>query len=208
MSTAPAVASPVTGVAAADQTAARPVRADAAVAPLCIALVGLPGSGKSTIGQHLARQLGLTFVDVDTQIETYLGGTIREYFAAHGEPAFRDVESLVLTRCLEAVPPKGCVMATGGGVVLREANRRLLRQHSTVFYLHAAPAALARRLKGDRVRPLMQVADPQQRIVELARVRGPLYQQTAHFTVETARQGVAQMAGKIRMQAELAGILP
>lgn len=205
MSAAPAVHPTAAGAAAAGQAAVASART--AGAPLCIALVGLPGSGKSTIGQHLARQLGMAFVDVDTQIEAHLGCTIREYFATHGELAFRDAESLVLARCLESVPQKGCVLATGGGVVLREVNRRLLRQNSTVFYLHAAPAALARRLKGDRVRPLMQVADPQQRIVELARVRGPLYQQTAHFTVETARQGVAQMAGKIRMQAELAGIL-
>ena len=168
-----------------------------------IALVGLPGSGKSTIGRQLARLCGVELVDVDAQIEAHLGCSIKNYFASHGEEAFRDVESQVLARLLGRVQP--CVLATGGGAVLRPENRQALRACSTVFYLQAQPEAIAQRLRGDTVRPLMQGVDALQRLRDLLKVRGPLYEQVAHYSIDTQRQSTGQVARKIRMQMEMAG---
>ena len=90
----------------------------------------MPGSGKSTVGRHIARQLGLPFVDTDHLIEQRIGCSIREYFELHGEPAFRDVETQAIDEATAAVDAR--VIATGGGAVLREANRRSLQGHCQV----------------------------------------------------------------------------
>ncbi len=123
-----------------------------------IALVGLPGSGKSTIGRQVARQCGHVFVDADQAIEAQLGCSIKDFFTSDGEAAFRDVEAQVLQQLLASRHPT--VLATGGGAVLRPENRAALHQHSTVFYLQAQPEDIARRLRGDTVRPLMQGVNP------------------------------------------------
>lgn len=169
-----------------------------------LALVGLPGSGKSTIGRQVARQGGWTFVDADHAIEEQLGCTIRDYFAQHGEAAFRDVEAQVLAALLQA--PRATVIATGGGAVLRAENRAALRAGSTVFYLQAAPEDIARRLRGDTVRPLMQGVDALPRLQELLKVRGPLYREVAHYVLDTQRHNPNQVARKICMQMDVAGL--
>lgn len=168
-------------------------------------LIGLPGSGKSTIGRQLARQWHLPFIDSDHVIEQRLGCTIKQYFAEHGEAAFRDVEQQVLAELLAATAP--CVLSTGGGSVLRAANRQALQAHSTVFYLQSTPENIARRLRNDTTRPLMQGDDPLQRLQDLLAVREPLYLATAHYVVDAARQNASQVSRKIGMQAELAGLL-
>lgn len=170
-----------------------------------LSLIGLPGSGKSTIGRLVARQAGLRFVDTDQVIEQHLGCSIRDYFAQHGEAAFRDQEALVLRELLHH--PSPCLLSTGGGSVLRPDNREGLRQCSVVFYLQTPPEDIARRLRGDTVRPLMQGADPLPRLRELLQVRAPLYEAVAHYTIDTARQSTNQVARKICMQAELAGLI-
>lgn len=169
-----------------------------------LSLVGLPGSGKSTIGRYLARQLGWDFLDTDHVIEQRLGCSIKAYFSSHGETAFRDMEAQVLAELLQQ--PQARVLATGGGAILRPENRQMLRTHSTVFYLQASPEDIARRLRGDTTRPLMQGEDPLKRLRQLLEVRGVLYQQTAHYVVDTMRQNTAQVARKIGMQAEMAGM--
>lgn len=168
-------------------------------------LIGLPGSGKSTIGRHLARMWSLRFVDSDHVIEQRLGCSIAAFFAEHGEAAFRDLESQVLAQLLEATEP--CVLSTGGGAVVRAQNREMLKAHSTVFYLQSLPEDIARRLRHDTSRPLMQGSDPLKRLRELLQVRGPLYREAAHYVVDAARQNTAQVSRKICMQAELAGLL-
>ncbi len=177
-----------------------------AAAALHIALVGLPGSGKSTIGRQVARLAGLEFVDADFAIEQYLGCTIRDYFGQQGEEAFRHVEARVLQVLLEQ--PQRQLIATGGGIVLRPENRQALRQRSTVVYLQALPEEIARRLRGDTVRPLMQGVDALQRLRDLLEVRGPLYREVAHYVIDTQRQTTGQVARKITMQLEMAGLLP
>ena len=169
-----------------------------------IALVGMPGCGKSTVGRHLARQLGLRFLDCDTEIERRIGMPIRDYFAAHGEPAFRDVEQAVVR---DLSGEAGVLLATGGGAVLRQANREALHGHCRVFYLRSTPEDLFRRLRHDTQRPLLQVADPLQRLRELFRERDPLYRRVAHFVVETARPSVSGLANMVLMQLELAGLV-
>jgi shikimate kinase len=167
-----------------------------------IALVGMPGSGKSTVGRHLARQLGRPFVDTDAAIEQRIGSTIVDWFARHGEAAFRDVEQEVVA---ELTRDDGTVLATGGGVVLRPANREALHERCQVFYLRASPDELHRRLRHDTHRPLLQVDNPQRRLREMFRERDPLYRRTAHYVIETPRPSVPALLNMVLMQLELGG---
>lgn len=164
----------------------------------------MPGAGKSTAGRHLAAALHLPFVDSDTEIERRLGTSIRLFFEQQGEAAFRDIEEQVLGELLNGEPK---VLATGGGAVLRENNRRVLREGSTVVYLRAMPEELFRRLRHDRQRPLLQVANPLKRLRDLFRERDPLYSETAHFTIETGRPSIAALVNMVLMQLELAGLV-
>jgi shikimate kinase len=170
-----------------------------------VALVGLPGSGKTTIGRQLARRLGLDYVDSDHVIEQRLGCSIRTFFEQEGEDSFRDIESAVLD---ELTQKNSAVISTGGGSVLRELNRQRLHQRCQVVYLNAHPDELFRRLRHDVHRPLLQVADPLNRLRDLHAVRDPLYRATAHFIIETGRPSVAMLVNMIVMQLELAGVLP
>lgn len=169
-----------------------------------VALIGMPGSGKSTVGRQLARRLGWVFIDCDAEIERELGMPIRSVFEQHGEAHFRDVESAVLGRLLAG---HSQVVATGGGAVLREENRHALRRLAEVVYLRSTPEELMRRLRHDTRRPLLQVDDPMRRLREMFRERDPLYRDTARFTVETGRPSVKMLAGMIQMQLELAGVV-
>jgi shikimate kinase len=173
--------------------------------PLRIACVGLPGSGKSTVGRHLARKMGLRFVDSDQVIEQRIGCSIREFFEREGENAFRDIEQLVVDE-LTAGP--SCVLSSGGGTVLRPANRQHLRERAQVVYLHSIPEEVFRRLRHDQNRPLLQVADPLARLRDLYAARDPLYRETAHFVIETGRPSVSTLVNMILMQLELAGVAP
>ncbi len=169
---------------------------------MTIALVGMPGCGKSTVGRHLARQLQMGFVDTDAEIEKRIGMPIRSYFESHGEDAFRDIEQDVIeTLTLEH---RG-VLATGGGAVLRGLNREALHGRCNVFYLRSTPEELFRRLRNDAHRPLLQGGDPLRRLRDLFRDRDPLYRRTAHYVVETARPSVPGLLNMILMQLELSG---
>ncbi len=169
-----------------------------------IALVGLPGGGKSTVGRQLARRLGVPFHDSDAVLEATLGTTIKAFFEQAGESAFRDAEE----RAIEALTAQGHgVVATGGGAVLREANRRHLNQRCQVIYLRSTPEELHRRLRHDTQRPLLQVQDPLAKLRELYAQRDPLYRSTAHFVIETGRPSVTTLVNMILMQLELAGVL-
>lgn len=170
-----------------------------------VALVGLPGSGKTTVGRAVARYFGLDFVDTDAVIEQQLGCTIGQYFETHGENAFREVESQILERVLQN--NIASLISTGGGAILRPQNRKILRAQSTVFYLKANPDDIAKRLHNDTTRPLLQGHQTATRLQELLQQRGPLYEEVAHFTLAANRKGSSQIARKMMMQIELAGIL-
>ena len=173
--------------------------------PLSIIFVGLPGSGKTTIGRQLARRLGLPFTDSDHVIEARLGCSIREFFAREGEESFRDVEQQVLDDL--SLNHQG-VLATGGGAVLREANRRHLHERGHVIYLRSAPEDVFRRVRHDTGRPLLQVDDPMARLRALYEARDPLYRATAHHVIDTGRPSVATLVNMIMMQLELSGQWP
>lgn len=165
----------------------------------------MPGGGKSTVGRQLARQLGLPFVDSDSEIEVRLGETIKRFFEREGEERFRDIESEVIAQLLDR--ESGFVLATGGGAVIRDRNRELLHSKSTVLYLRATPEDLFRRLKHDTTRPLLQVKDPLARLRELHQQRDPLYRRTAHYVLESARPNVHALVNMALMQLELAGLV-
>jgi len=170
-----------------------------------IALIGLPGSGKSTVGRQLARRLFFSFVDSDQVIEQRLGCSIREFFEREGEERFRDIEQGVID---ELSLSGDCVLSTGGGAVLRASNRENLHSRCRVVYLRSAPEEVFRRLRHDKNRPLLQVADPLQRLRDLYVARDPLYREAAHFVIDTGRPSVSTLVNMIIMQLELAGAGP
>lgn len=181
-----------------------PPRDHVNAAPTTIACVGLPGSGKSTIGRQLARRLGRKFVDSDQLIEQRVGCSVSEFFESKGELAFRDIEEAVIN---ELTQGEVCVLSTGGGAVLRVANRECLHKKCQTVYLHSAPEEVFRRLRNDRQRPLLQVADPLASLRDLYAVRDPLYREAARFVIETGRPSVATLVNTIMMQLELAGVV-
>ena len=169
-----------------------------------IALVGMPGCGKSTVGRQLARQLGWRFVDSDHEIERQIGGSIRTFFEQQGELAFRELEQQMIAALTQQ---SEMVLATGGGAVLRQANRRALKAGCKVVYLRSTPQELFRRLRHDTQRPLLQVADPLKRLRDLFHERDPLYRDAADFLIETGRPSVPNLVNMILMQLELAGVI-
>ena len=175
---------------------------------LVVALVGMPGGGKSTVGRHLARRLHFSFVDTDDVIRQQVGCPIARFFEEEGEDRFRDIESNVLRVLLSQASDQGRVIATGGGIVLREDNRRLLSSEAVPIYLRAGPEELFRRVRHDRRRPLLQVQDPLAKLRDLFSMRDPLYRATAAFVIETGKPSVTTLVNLILMQLELAGVVP
>lgn len=155
-----------------------------------IILIGLMGAGKTTIGKLLASSMGRNFVDSDHEIQRRTGVDIPLIFELEGESGFRKRETEVL-RDVTRLP--NIVLATGGGAILREENRELLRRSGTVVYLRVPVNELKRRTRFDKTRPLLQTADPQARLVELFNQRDPLYQQTAHIILDSGRQSVRSL---------------
>ena len=154
-------------------------------------LVGLMGAGKTTLGRQLARRLGKRYVDADHELEERLGVTIPTIFEIEGEAAFRDREEAVIA---DLVQLENIVLGTGGGAVLREANRRRLSEGGTVVYLHAEPSTLYERVRHSRHRPLLKAADPAARIAQLYAERDPLYRSVADLVIRSDREEVMRAA--------------
>lgn len=160
-----------------------------------IVLIGLPGSGKTSAGQHVARLFSWPFIDSDAEIEVAVGMSIKDYFSKAGERAFRDKETVVLKELTARQGPY--ILSTGGGAVLREKNRKLLRAAGFVIYLYATPDMLYRRLKWDTQRPLLQVVNPKAKIQSLFDERDALYRATAHYVVESPNDSLSSQAKMI-----------
>ncbi len=166
--------------------------------PQSLVLVGYRGTGKSTVGRILAGRLGLPFADADVELEALVGRPIPAIFAEQGEAAFRDWEERVL-RDLGARP--GMIVATGGGVVLRERNRSLMKSFGFVAWLTADPEVLAGRLRADpgglANRPALTGAGTLGEIARVLEERTPLYREVADAIVDTSRRTPAQTAEAI-----------
>jgi shikimate kinase len=166
-------------------------------------LVGLMGAGKTSVGKLLARRLGKAFYDCDLEIERATGVRVPVIFEIEGEPGFRARERKVLAELVHRSP---VVLATGGGVVLAEQNRKLLKENGTVVYLCASPQDLWRRTRHDRNRPLLQTADPLAKLQELYKQRDPLYREIADLIVDTGNQSLSALSH--RLEQRLAEIAP
>jgi shikimate kinase len=160
-------------------------------------LVGMMGSGKSTVGRRLAAALGRPFIDADSELERRCGVPIATIFELEGEVGFRRRESALIA---ELVQPAGSVLATGGGAVIDPDSRRLMHQHGFVVFLEASLADLWQRLRRDRDRPLLAAADPKARIEALLAQRDPWYREAAHLRITTGRQPVSRTVSQIVAQ--------
>ncbi len=159
-----------------------------------IILVGMMGAGKTTIGKALAHALNREFVDSDHEIQERTGVKIPVIFEIEGESGFRKRETEVLT---ELVQKKNIILATGGGAVLSEENRELLRRHGIVIYLRASVNDLYRRTKHDKNRPLLQTHNVFERLNELYIQRDTHYRSTAHIIIDSGKQGVRYLIQKL-----------
>lgn len=162
-----------------------------------IVLVGMMGAGKTTVGRELARRLKMRFLDCDHEIEARTGVTIPTIFEIEGEEGFRRRESQTLAALTEE---SGIVLATGGGAVLRPANRALLHERGVVIYLDVPPRILWERTRHDRNRPLLQCENPRARIEGLYHERAPLYREVAHIIVEGGRGNPGTMTRVIEKE--------
>jgi shikimate kinase len=154
-------------------------------------LVGMMGAGKTTVGRLLARRMKLRFVDSDHEIERRCGVKVPTIFEIEGEAGFRAREAQILA---ELTVLEGIVLATGGGAILADENRRRLAASGTVVYLCARPEALYERVRQDRNRPLLATPDPLARLRELYVQRDPLYRSVADLVIDTGRQSVQSLS--------------
>jgi shikimate kinase len=159
-----------------------------------IILVGLMGSGKSSVGRHLSKRTGWLYSDIDTMVEAYSRQTIAEIFVEQGEEGFRDIEKEMVELAVKDAKPG--IIATGGGAILSERNRTLMLRYGFVVYLQASPEALWERTKKDRSRPLLQTDDPLKVLKQLHRQRNTYYQQ-AHATVTVENRPVRSVSSEI-----------
>ncbi|NDD66568.1 shikimate kinase [bacterium] len=148
--------------------------------PTNLVLIGMPGSGKSTVGRHLSRLTKKKWRDTDHALSERLGQPIASFFATHGEAAFRDAEHALLTEWLSVT---NMVLSTGGGIVCHALNRPLLRAIGYVVFIDVPLAALWERLKEDRKRPLLQTDRPYDALASLYHTRHALYERCAHLTI-------------------------
>lgn len=171
-----------------------------------IYLVGMMGAGKTTLGKALAQRLGLDFVDMDRLLVEKTGVAVSTIFEIEGEQGFRRRESCALA---EAAGHDDRIIATGGGAVLAEENRRVMRESGTVVYLRARLESLWERTRHDTARPLLKTPDPRGTLERLLTERDPLYREAAHVVVDTGSQSagaaLARVLAALRAHGALAG---
>lgn len=155
-------------------------------------LVGPPGAGKSTIGRRLARALGVELVDSDELIEVAMGKACGEVFSELGEPAFRELEA---HHVAEALNHDG-VVSLGGGAILTESTRELLKEHDVVW-IDVSVAEGIRRTAGERTRPVLKAADPEEHYRNLLETRRPYYQEVSTFRVRTNSRSPQQVVAEV-----------
>jgi len=162
-------------------------------------LIGPMAGGKTTIGRQLARRLGLKFVDSDHEIERRTGASISLIFDIEGESGFREREERMIS---ELTAMEGIVLATGGGAVLRETNRKALRRNGTVVYLRASVDSQLERTRASKHRPLLETGDRRAALEALMRTREPLYRQEADLIIDTDNLSAGRAARQIARKLE------
>lgn len=163
----------------------------AQAAPNRIFLIGPMGSGKTTVGRQLADHLGMAFLDLDLELQARCGVEVAVIFDIEGEAGFRQRETALLD---ELSRRDGLVLATGGGSILSEDNRRMLTERGLVVYLQTSVDQQLRRLERDKQRPLLQSPDRRRRLTELAEKRNPIYQSCADLVIRSANIPPSAMA--------------
>jgi shikimate kinase len=152
-----------------------------------IFMIGPMGSGKTTIGRQLAKKFGLDFYDIDHELERLTGASVNLIFDLEGEQGFRIREKGLLKSLTEK---SGVLIATGGGAICDEENRKVLQARGLVVYLKTSVENQLRRLSQDKSRPLLQASDREERLRDLARKRNPLYAETADLVFNTRNSSV------------------
>jgi shikimate kinase len=170
-----------------------------------IFFVGLMGAGKTTIGKLLAKQLGKVFYDTDQEIEKRTGVKVAVIFELEGEAGFRKRETAIIQ---ELSGLSNIIMATGGGAILAEENRKMLKANGTVIYLRANVNELWHRMRNDKHRPLLQNVDIRAKLEQLYTERNPLYTETATFIFDTGNQPVASIINQIEKSLHLKSTTP
>lgn len=160
-------------------------------------LIGMMGAGKTTAGRIIARREKRDFHDSDQEVERRCGVKIPVIFEIEGEAGFRAREAAAIA---ELTALEDIVLATGGGAVLAQANRRNLASRGTVIYLRAQPPALFERVRQGKNRPLLATANPLARLEEIYAERDPLYREIADLVVDTGRQSVQSLARQLLAQ--------
>jgi shikimate kinase len=150
-------------------------------------LIGPMGSGKTTIGQRLAKKLSLEFLDNDHELQEQTGASVNLIFDLEGEEGFRKRETAMLKKLTAR---KDVIVATGGGTILAPENRELLSSSGTVVYLRTSVTQQIKRLSRDKTRPLLQSGDRKEKLIRLAKERNPLYEELAHITFQSRSRGL------------------
>lgn len=164
-----------------------------------IYFIGLMGAGKTTIGRLLAKQLGREFFDSDHEVERKTGVKIPLIFELEGESGFRKRETAAIE---ELSQMDNLVVATGGGAVLLEENRAFLKNTGKIIYLRAKVNDLYQRTRSDKSRPLLQGANPKQKLEELYTVRDPIYTTLADYIVDTGAQSANEITARIEQMLQ------
>ena len=168
-------------------------------------MIGYMGCGKSSVGKEIAQSTNSLFLDTDAWIEEKEQMTISDIFASKGESYFRDLETECLKELLEErihVLESKNVLSVGGGLPLKEENRKLLSQLGSVIYLKASPDTIYNRLKDDTSRPLLQGENPKKKIMEMMAVREEKYQDAANLVIDVDGKTIAEIVEEIKWGRE------
>ena len=159
-----------------------------------IYLIGLMGSGKTTLGKSLAKKLNRPFIDTDQLIEQKSGVDVSLIFEFEGEMGFRERETKLLS---EIALKKDQIISTGGGIILSKYNRDIIANSGIIFYLKTQPAELVMRLQNDKTRPLLKGTNVKEKLNKLYAERSALYEMTADYVIETKNKRIAQIVTHI-----------
>lgn len=177
-----------------EHNSAKTIDGGAAALHKTVVMVGMMGAGKTAVGRALAQRLGVPFLDSDAEIENAANMSIPEIFERDGEAFFRDRESQVIGRLLKGAP---CVLSTGGGAFLAEANRRMISERGVSVWLKADLAVLWNRVRHKDTRPLLRTADPRATLRALYEARVPLYSEADLCVISDGETSIEQMVDRV-----------